>query len=218
MPFKNTRPFGEFRHGLVEIKLTQLLSCSAIERIVLSTNDDLILSIADQLDAGDRLVLHRRSESLASSDTSTDALVAHAHDLIKPLGINSHILWTHVTSPFLTSPHYTEIISEYFKALLAGHDSLMVTTPIHTFLWSDTGPINYDRTIEKWPRTQTLEPVYEVNSSAFLAPLSIYADCHDRIGLHPRLHAINRLVALDVDWKEDFIIAEQLLLKGLVAV
>jgi CMP-N-acetylneuraminic acid synthetase len=94
----------------------------------------------------------------------------------------------------------------------------MGTTPVHTFLWSEAGPLNYDRTIEKWPRTQTLEPVYEVNSSAFLAPLSTYSECHDRIGSRPWLHPINRLVAFDIDWIEDFIIAEQLLLKGLVAV
>lgn len=218
VPLKNTRPFGEFREGLVGIKLNQLLSCTAIERIVLSTNDELILSMAHMLGAGDRLVVHRRCESLASSKTSTDALVAHAFDLIKPYGSNSHVLWTHVTSPFLTSTHYTEIITEYYKALTAGYDSLMGTTPVHTFLWSEAGPINYDRTIEKWPRTQTLEPVYEVNSSAFLSPLSTYAECHDRIGSRPWLHPINRLVAFDIDWIEDFIIAEQLLLKGLVAV
>ncbi len=213
---KNIRPFGPFKHGLIEIKLRQLLSCAAIERIVLSTNDVEILDFARGLDAGDRLLVHRRKEILSSSSTSTDDLVAHAADLILPLSPHCHILWTHVTSPFVTASHYTEIISEYFHALREGHDSLMTTTPLHAFLWTEAGPLNYDRQIEKWPRTQTLIPVQEVNSAGFLAAAAIYTYHNDRIGAHPKLFPLSRLVALDIDWEEDFIVAEQLLHRNLV--
>lgn len=216
VPRKNVRPFGPFRHGLIEIKLRQLLECLAIDQVVLSTNDDDILTLAKELGAGKRLLLHRRDESLSSSTTSTDDLVAHACNLILPLGHESHILWTHVTSPFVSTKHYTKIVGDYARALDEGHDSLMATTHLHAFLWSDSGPINYDREIEKWPRTQTLHPVHEVNSAAFLAPVSIYAKHNDRIGENPMLFPLNRLVALDIDWEEDFIIAEQLMLRGLV--
>ena len=217
VPHKNLRPFGPFRHGLVEVKLGQLLACPSIDRVVLSTNDEDILSLAERIGTGNRLVLHRRDEALSSSATSTDALVAHARDLIAPLAPDAHVLWTHVTSPFVTANHYSEIISEYAQALVEGQDSLMTTTPLHAFLWTEAGPINYDRSVEKWPRTQTLRPVHEVNSAAFLAPLSVYNDHNDRIGRKPRLHPLSRLVALDIDWEEDFVIAEQLLLRGLVA-
>jgi CMP-N-acetylneuraminic acid synthetase len=216
VPLKNIRPFGPFSHGLIEIKLRQLLSCGAIDRVVLSTNDDEILSLANDLCVGDRLVIHRRDESLCSSATSTDDLVAHAAKLIVPLSAECHILWTHVTSPFVTAWHYAEIIAEYAQALSQGHDSLMTTTPLHSFLWSESGPINYDRAVEKWPRTQTLIPVQEVNSAGFLAPASIYASHNDRIGPHPKLFPLDRMVSLDIDWEEDFMIAEQLLVHGLV--
>lgn len=212
VPRKNIRPFGPFRHGLVEIKLGQLLACSAIDDIVLSTNDEEILDYAERLDAP-HLRLHRRADHLASSATSTDALIAHASDLIQ----SGHILWTHVTSPFVGATHYTEIVSAYRQALNEGYDSLMTTTPLHAFLWSETGPINYDRSVEKWPRTQTLAPVHEVNSAAFLAPREVYVSNGDRIGAHPRLHPLDRLAALDIDWEEDFVIAEQLLSKNLVS-
>ncbi len=212
VPRKNIRPFGPFAHGLLEIKLQQLLACPDIDEVVLSTNDEETLSYAEALGAK-RLRLHRRAEHLASSATSTDALVGHARDLI-PSG---HILWTHVTSPFVSAALYGEIIAAYRHALTEACDSLMTTTPLHSFLWSEDRPLNYDRRTEKWPRTQTLTPVHEVNSAVFLAPATVYAQHDDRIGVAPQLYPIDRLAALDIDWEEDFVIAEQLLLKGLTS-
>lgn len=216
VPRKNIRAFGPYQNGLVEIKLNQLLACPLIDYIVLSTNDQEILDEGDRRPKDGRLLLHRRDESLACSETSTDALVNHARELIEPLASASHILWTHVTSPFVTSLHYTEVITAYRDALHAGYDSLMSTTQLYTFLWSSSAPLNYDRNIEKWPRTQTLRPVHEVNSAVFIAPFSIYSSCIDRIGMNPLLYPLNRLIAFDIDWEEDFVVAEQLLLQGLV--
>ena len=38
----------------------------------------------------------------------------------------------------------------------------MTTTLLQAFLWTESGPLTYDRGAEKWPRTQTLTPVHEV--------------------------------------------------------
>ncbi|NQV11636.1 MAG: hypothetical protein HQ527_10810 [Cyanobacteria bacterium] len=116
----------------------------------------------------------------------------------------------------MTARNYAEMITGYAQALSEGYDSLMATTPLHSFLWSESGPLNYDRSVEKWPRTQTLIPVQEVNSAGFLASASIYASHNDRIGPHPKLFPLGKLVSLDIDWEEDFMIAEQLLVHGLV--
>lgn len=215
VPRKNIRPFGPFQHGLIEIKLEQLLSCAEIDLIVLSTNDSEILALAKDLCAGDRMLIHHRKESLSSSATSTDELISHAADLITPISPHSHILWTHVTSPFVTATHYAEMLAGYFDALGNGYDSLMTTTSLHSFLWTEAGPLNYDRSAEKWPRTQTLAPVQEVNSAGFLAPSAIYSSHSDRIGSRPKLFPLSRLSSIDIDWEEDFLIAEQLLLHGL---
>lgn len=213
VPRKNIRPFGPAAHGLVEIKLDQLLSCPEIDQVVLSTNDDEIIDFAATLDRS-RLTVHRRAEHLSSSATSTDDLVGHARGLIG----TGHILWTHVTSPFVGSKLYGDIIRAYRKALLGGYDSLMTTTLLHAFLWNDESPLNYDRTIEKWPRTQTLEPVHEINSAVFLAPTEVYSRCEDRIGDQPLLYPLDKLSALDIDWEEDFVVAETLLLKDLLTI
>lgn len=208
---KNIKPFASYEHGLIEIKLRQLLAAERIDEVVLTTNDADILAYAESLDEP-RLRLHRRVEELSSSATSTDQLVAHALELI-PEG---HILWTHVTSPFITAKHYDEVIQAYWEQHEQGYDSLMTTTAIHGFLWQNEQPMNYDRTIEKWPRTQTLAPVHEVNSGAFLAPAALYRELDDRIGKRPYLYAMDKFTSFDIDWPEDFVIAECLVEKGLV--
>lgn len=208
---KNIKPFASYEHGLIEIKLRQLLAAEGIDEVVLTTNDADILAYAESLDEP-RLRLHRRVKELSSSATSTDQLVAHALELI-PEG---HILWTHVTSPFFTAKHYDEVIRIYREQREQGYDSLMTTTAIHGFLWQDEQPMNYDRTIEKWPRTQTLVPVHEVNSGAFLAPADLYRELDDRIGQRPYLYAMGKFTSFDIDWPEDFVIAECLVEKGLV--
>lgn len=211
IPNKNIKPFGGHNFGLIEIKLNQLLEADAIDAIVLSTNDDSILDYASSLQNG-KIKLHKRREDLSSSQTSTDQLVAHALELIG----QGNILWTHVTSPFLTANHYNEIVQVHNDKLLEGYDSLMTTNLLHGFLWQHGEAMNYDRSVEKWPRTQTLAPVHEVNSGVFLAHASIYRELDDRIGRRPYLHPLGKLVSHDIDWPEDFTIAECLVEKGLV--
>ncbi|MHA3893208.1 acylneuraminate cytidylyltransferase family protein [Acinetobacter sp. GXMZU3951] len=212
VPRKNIKPFVQYSHGLIEVKLNQLIACPSIDEIILSTNDDEIIQYAESL-SHPKIHLHNRIEELSSSQTSTDSLVAHAADLI-PKG---HILWTHVTSPFINAQKYEDIISRYFNCLEEGYDSLMTTSLLHTFLWQDSKPLNYDRTLEKWPRTQTLDPIHEVNSGVFLASTNVYKEQNDRIGERPYLFTLDKLVSQDVDWPEDFIIAEALVEKGLVS-
>lgn len=212
VPRKNIKPFAQYEHGLVEVKLRQLLATQEIDKIVLSTNDDEILDYAAKFDTS-KLILHKRSDNLSSSNTSTDELVAHARSLIEV----GHILWTHVTSPFVSTKSYGEIIHAYRDALGRGYDSLMTTTKIYGFLWNeDAHPINYDRSVEKWPRTQTLAPIHEVNSAAFLAHCDIYDHENDRIGQHPYMYAMDKILAYDIDWPEDFVIAEQMIQNGIV--
>ena len=44
-----------------------------------------------------------------------------------------HILWTHVTSPFISVSTFEKAIEQYFNA--DEYDSLMTVNKIQTFLW-----------------------------------------------------------------------------------
>ena len=212
VPKKNIKPFAGNEFGLIEIKLRQLIDVEEIDTIFLSTNDEVILDYARSLHS-EKLFIHHRCEELSSSETSTDDLVAHALDLVQ----TGHILWTHVTSPFINASNYRQIIDQYRTALDENYDSLMTTTLIQSFLWKDGAPLNYNRSDEKWPRTQTIEPVHEVNSGGFIASCSVYERCRDRIGETPFLMPLEHNTGFDIDWPSDFELAEQMALKGLVS-
>lgn len=206
VPRKNIRPFGECEFGLIELKLRHLLVTEAIDSVVLSTNDDEILEYASSIKSK-KLFIHVRSEHLSSSETSTDELIGHALSLI-PEG---HILWTHVTSPFVDESSYMDMINCYKLKLNEGFDSLVSVTPLQGFIWNNDGPLNYDRSVEKWPRTQTIQTLYEINSAVFLNSVENYIQYNDRIGKRPFLYKLDKIKGLDIDWEEDFVMAEYLL-------
>ena len=155
-PRKNTRPFGGVEDGLIGIKLRQLIKSQQIDNILISTDDPLIFELCDTTEfrSEKRIDVIERPAELASSAATTDALVRHVPEIIS----DGHVLWTQVTSPFIDSSLYDHIIQTYWDGLATTHDSLMTVTPLQNFLWNAAGPINYDRNVEKWPRTQTLDP------------------------------------------------------------
>ena len=211
VPNKNIKPIGQFEKGLIQIKITQLVDANNVDLIFLTTNDQQILEYANSINSS-KICTDHRSEDLCTNTTSTDDLILYASKCIP----NSHILWTHVTSPFVSSCCYDKIIDEYFTKLDQGYDSLMTTSLIRNFIWNEKEPINYNRTIEKWPRTQTLPKLYEVNSAAFVASSLIYNRLHDRIGISPFLYVLDQLEAFDIDWPDDFAFAEKLIKSKIV--
>jgi CMP-N-acetylneuraminic acid synthetase len=201
---KNVKDFANIKGGLTFIKISQLLKSTKINKILVSTNDDEVKNIA--LSFNDtKIIIDDRPENLANSSTSTDELIRYLPSTIES-GI---VLWTHVTSPFVTEKSYDNMIEKYLLNLKE-YDSLMSVTKIQKFLWNKENPINYDKSKEKWPRTQTIEPVYEINSGAFIAGIDIYKSLNDRVGNKPYLYELSDKEAFDIDWEDDFDIAEVL--------
>lgn len=205
---KNIRPFANIEGGLTRIKMEQLLACSEIDSIVMSTDDPTVADLCQKLakDQAKPVKVCDRPAHLASSSTSTDALIEHVPEIIAD-GI---VLWTHVTSPFVDSSIYAKTIQTYRQQTATGaYDSLMSVTKVQKFIWDQNGSVNYDRSQEKWPRTQTLPLLYEVNSAIFIAPIETYIKQQDRIGENVYLFELNGDQAMDIDWEDDFKRAEE---------
>lgn len=199
---KNTRKFAGFEGGLCKIKIEQLLHCDRVDKIYVSTDDPEVIDICKNIKSRKVEVIIRPSE-LAASSASTDDLIKYVPKIIP----DGHILWTHVTSPFIGPKIYNEMIKVYFDNIV-NFDSLMTVTEIQKFIWKNGHPLNYDRSVEKWPRTQTLRPLLEVNSGAFITSKNVYKNNLDRIGENPYLFKLSGEVAFDIDWMPDFKIAE----------
>jgi CMP-N-acetylneuraminic acid synthetase len=208
IPDKNIKSFAGVPNGLLQIKLEQLLNCTLVDQVILSSNDDRVLEYAASI-TDTKLVLDQRPDWLGSSETTTDQLINYVPSLIN----DGHVLWTHVTSPFIDENEYDKIIRLFYEKLTQGYDSLMTAKKIQTFIWNEFEAVNYDRNIEKWPRTQTIKPLYEIDSGAFIAPIEAYLSYSDRIGIKPFIYPLDGCKSLDIDWPDDFILAEQVFKK-----
>ena len=205
---KNTRPFLSFQHGLLELKLRQLDQVKRLDHVFVSTNDSevehFVLGFAEKSRVP--VVLDRRPEEYAQDD-SLQGLVDY---LIRVVDADV-IAWTHVTSPLFGAELYAQALDQWEGSTRAGsHDSLMSVNVERTFALRGSTWISHDRSIKRWPRTQDLEPLNLVNSALFVAAKSVMAEHHDRIGNRPWLFETPGLRGFDVDWEEDFSLAETL--------
>ena len=204
---KNTRLFAGIEGGLTKIKLDQLRACPEIDEITVSTDDPEVMSLAKVAaqNTDKPVYIKERPPHLATSATSTDALIKHVPDIISQ-GI---VLWTHVTTPFVDNKTYSYAIERFWEVTNQDkNDSLMAVNEIKKFIWNENGPVNYDKNKEKWPRTQTLPTWYEVNSAFFIASIETYIIDSDRIGINPYLFDLKFPEFVDIDTEDQFSFAE----------
>ncbi|WP_157322952.1 acylneuraminate cytidylyltransferase family protein [Nesterenkonia alkaliphila] len=199
---KNTRPFAGFDNGLLELKLKQLSRVEALEEILISTNDPVVAEIAGEFAEQDRrITVVERPDELGRSSTPMSEFIKY----LGTLRDEGTMLMTHVTHPFVTHTVFNELISAWASAAAQGHDSLLTVTKLHTFLWDAEGkPFNYDASVEKWPRSQDIAPLYEVNHVAYLIPFARVREVGDRVGERPFMHEMEGEAVMDIDWEEQF--------------
>lgn len=202
---KNTRKFAEYEGGLLELKLGQLLKVESLEEIVVSTNDETCAGIADAFRTrSGKIRVEKRPDELGSSNTDLVDLIRYVPGIIS----SEDILWTHVTSPLCNADTYNRIIETYRISQDKEHDSLMTVHKFKNFLWDAASrKIINNKSHKKWPRTQDLAEYFEINSAVFLAPRSCYLE-GERVGSNPFLFQMDKMTSLDVDYEEDFKIAE----------
>lgn len=204
---KNTRPFAGIEGGLLANKLEQLLAAERIDEIVLSTNDEECLRIGRKYaERSTRLRVVERPDELCLDTTNLQDLICYV-PTITPA---EHILWGHVTTPLADAASYDAAVEDYFASLDEGFDSLVGVTELKNFLLDAEGRLINNTTELPWPRTQDLAPLYEINHTVFLAPREIYIEQRNRLGRRPKLHVMDKISSMDIDWEEDFVIAEAL--------
>ncbi|MCI6823938.1 MAG: hypothetical protein PUF84_01570 [Ruminococcus bromii] len=110
---------------------------------------------------------------------------------------------SHATSPFVSVEHFEECIN----AVKSGEfDSSFTAQKLQKLLWKSNGtPLNFDP--ENVPRTQDLEPYYDEVSAAYVFTKEMYMKHKRRIGLKPHITVVSELESIDIDYPEDFEIA-----------
>jgi CMP-N-acetylneuraminic acid synthetase len=206
---KNVRPFSNDGKSLTELKIKELLKIKNVDEIVVTTNyPEAINQIKKVIKDNPKVKIDIRPENLCLSSTIVKELI----DYMPTICSGKHILWLHVTSPFVKAQDYENAIDIYFDKIQEGYDSIMSVGEIKQFLWSDTQKriINTDDTKNKWPNTQDLETLYEINHAFYINSRKNYLSTSDRIGSNPYLYILKAEKNIDIDWEEDFQFAQKI--------
>ena len=202
---KNTRPFAGIEGGLVENKIRQLIQTKNIDEIILSTNDECCIEIAKKYTSEcGRLKIIKRPNELCLDTTNLQDLICYVPTITNA----EHILWGHVTTPICGAEEYDKAIELYKSKIHEGIDSLIGVTELKNFLLNKEVKLINNTTPLPWPRTQDLESLYEINHTMFMAKREVYETLKNRIGNNPVLHIMDKMNSFDVDWEEDYAIAE----------
>ena len=203
VPDKNNRKFGSFDNGLLEYKLTQLLDQKIFDEIVVSSNDEKSLALAEKYKGKiPGLKLDKRPEALSQSDTPLEELIKYVPDV----ALSEFILWTHVTSPFCLLEDYRIAVNSL--NVNEEFDSVISVEVFQEYFWDKhRGKVLNTSDSNKWPRTQDLEKQFMINNAIFLAKREDFSK-GNRIGANPYLLEMGKIRSTDVDTLEDFEIAE----------
>lgn len=202
---KNTRRFAGVDGGLLYVKLKQILGLDLDLKLVVSTNDQIVIDVTKSF--GDpRIIIDRRPEKLCLSSTSVKDLIMYVPTIVQ----TDHVFWFHVTTPFVDASVYEEAVACYFSKIEEGYDSIMSVSKLQSFLWDSEQReiINYDRSILKYPRTQDLRPLFEINHAFYAMSVKNYLRFEDRIGVNPYLFELDKIQSIDIDDLQDFKLAE----------
>ena len=87
-----------------------------------------------------------------------------------------------------------------------GYDSAFSAERLQTFAWYEGRPLNYS--LDAIPRTQEIEPVYIETSAFFIFRREVWCQLRQRIGRRPYIAVVDRIEGIDIDYPEDFALAE----------
>ena len=194
-PGKNTKRFSDGL-PLLEVPLQTLLKVKwqgDIDDIIVYCSDD---SIKEYLPKG--VIYMTRPKYLDSQSAKNGDII---EEFVKNVDSELYIMY-HVTSPFITADHIVECIN----AVKSGRfDSAFGAKKLQNFLWFDNKPVNFS--LDYAPRTQDMKPYYCELSSPYVFTKNVFYKYHGRTGINPFICECSEIEAIDIDYPEDFELA-----------
>ena len=199
VPNKNMKNFAgkPLYHCVAEV----LQKSDYIETIVINTDSDIIAE--DATKHFSKVKIHIRPENIRGDMVPMNDIIRF--DINHSPG--EHFIQTHSTNPLLSAKTLEEGIETYFS-MPDEFDSVFSVTRWQTrFYWSSGQPINHNP--EELIRTQDLSPLFEENSNFYIFSKASFKRAENRrIGLKPKMFAMNKTEAIDIDEEPDFSLAE----------
>lgn len=195
---KNLAPFGG--QPLLVHKIRQLLRAPSVARIVVSSDSDRMLELAEREGVG----VHRRSPEFADDvvGRSMGETIAHIAESVP----GDVVMWSQCTSPLVDEHVYERAIARYAEAVAAGHDSLLTVTRIHEYLWGADAPVNFAPGLGHVP-SQQLPELYRATFGILLAPRASMIGWNYYHGPNPYRMVLSKRESVDIDDELDLLCA-----------
>ena len=145
-----------------------------------------------------RVQFLQRSESLDTPQTKVgDFIGAFINDVDADI-----LVLSHVTSPFL----HAGTVKKCIDAVKSGdHDSAFTAFKFQEYLWKNGKPLNF--VPSNIPRTQDLPMIQVETSGCFTFTKKLFEETGRRVGYNPFICEVDKIESVDIDYKQDFEIA-----------
>jgi CMP-N-acetylneuraminic acid synthetase len=194
VPRKNVRPFCG--SSMLKLKVEQALRLKGITGVVVTSEDDEMLEIAESLGARSM----KRDPYYASDIVPMGDVYVY---LASTLDCKD-ILWTPVTSPLVQDKTLQDCIDIYKHR--DGYDSVVTVNLIKEYMWLEDKAINYDPKCH--PRSQDLPDIYALNFAANILPRELMIKNKNILGDNFYSYMLDEIEAIDVDTEYEFMLAE----------
>lgn len=189
---------------LIYYSIRTLQEAKRFDAVYVNSESDAIGSVAARYG----IPFYKRPPELATSMSMIDEYI---YDFLKHVPCDV-LAVVNPTSPFLTSVEVDAAIDHF---VTHDNDTQLACTNFRTHCFLDGTAINFS-TAGQHPRSQDLTPVQGLNfavtiwkAASFVRQFEEkgYAVYTGKIGLYP----FDGLATLDIDWEEDFMIAEAIM-------
>lgn len=192
VPGKNIKPFYDGT-PLISFIQKACLNAGNIDEVYIYCSDDTVIPYVLP---GVKYL--KRSDYLDGDDVNANDIIREFMKIVDAdIYVNAH-----TTSPFAKPETIAELVD---KVASGEYDSAFCAENIKTFMWQDGKPINFDP--DHFPRTQDLPDIYGETSIAYVFTKESFVTHDRRLGSKPYIKEVSKIEAIDIDYPEDFDIA-----------
>ena len=209
IPFKNIKGFcGK---PLVYWNLEALQASKNIDRIFVATDCDEIKIVVNSFEFS-KVEIYDRDFQNASDTASTESVILEF--ISKQQFDDSDLFFlVQATSPFTQAKDFDDAL----KTLKSKNaDSLLTCVRTKIFFWDEDGmPYNYD--YNNRPRRQDFDGMLMENGAFYINSISNIKNNKNRLSGKISIYEMAEFTAVEIDEKDDWIIAEKLMYKYILS-
>ena len=197
VPMKNLRKFGD--SSLFELKLSQLSKTKGFDEIIVSSEDDVILSMAEENGFG----THERDPNYSTSDIPMSDVYSYIASEIQ----GENIAWINVTNPLAGADCYSKAV-EIYRKMDETYDCLLSVSEVKDYLFHHGLPINFKP--KPWEKSQNLTGVVEMTFVINILKRQKMVEWGSCVGTTPYFYHLSKIESWDIDFEEDFEFCEMM--------